>query len=176
MFENIVLSERQQRLWALLKFLIIFNLLAIPLQLIIFFRVNLYSLALIERAQVTFFLDLFGVDYLVYDVPYGEGFIPAIDLNNHVLAIGEACTAIRSLLAFSALVIASPRSWRSKKKAVIFLPIIYFANIIRIATLAFVSLSIPSFFDLFHIIVWREGLVFLILILWVYWFNKPSRA
>ncbi len=171
------LSLRQKKLWALLKFLIIFNLLAIPLQLIISFDVNLYPLAFVERAQVSFFLNLAGVEHALYNLPYNNNQLPAIDINHQVLAIGEPCTAIRSLIAFTALVIASPRPWGAKKKAMLFLPIIYLANIARIITLAFVSLSAPSLFELIHILLWREGLVLLIIGLWLYWFNQsaPSR-
>jgi len=169
------LSISQQRLWSLLKFLLIFNLLAIPLHLILFFEVDFYPLAFIERSQVSFFLQLFGVPHSLQDVVG----LPAINVNDNLLAIGEACTSIRSLLAFAALVIASPRSWVDKKRAIVFLPIIYLANVFRIATLAVISLSYPSMFDLIHTLLWREGLVFLMLFLWVYWFSKsdvPIRA
>jgi len=168
------MTPKQRKLFGLLKFLVIFNLLAIPLHLIMYFNVNLYPLAYLERAQASFFLDIFQVKYLLYDVPYENGDLPAIDINNQVLAIGEACTAIRSLLAFSALVVASPKSWNAKKKALIFLPVIYIVNVIRIVSLAFVSLSFPSLFELIHMLLWREGLVALILGLWVYWFYKSD--
>ncbi|MFA5406043.1 MAG: exosortase/archaeosortase family protein [Candidatus Nanoarchaeia archaeon] len=168
------LSSRQKKLWTILKFLVIFNLMAVPLQLIIYFDINFYPLAFIERAQVSFFLNLFGVQHTLYDVPYQLGQLPAIDINHQILAIGEACTAIRSLIAFTALVLASPKSWKSKKKGLLLLPIVYLANIIRIITLAFVSLTNPSLFELVHVVLWREGLVLLIISLWVYWFNKTD--
>ncbi len=165
------LSPQQRRLLELLNFLIIFNLLAIPLHLILYFKIDFYHLALIERAQVSFFLKLFGVKHTLQDVPLNNDLIPAINLNDRVLAIGEPCTAIRSLIAFIALVFASPRTMHSKKKSLILLPVIYLANIVRIITLAFVSNSYPSLFDFIHIFLWREGLVLLIIGLWFYWFN-----
>lgn len=169
---NLELNGFHKKLLTLLKFLIIFNLLAIPLHLIIFFNLNMYPLAYLERSQVSFFLTVFGVRHGLLDVPYDTGLLPAIDLEKKVLVIGEACTAIRSMLAFAALVIASPKSWNHKKKAWVFIPVIYGANIFRMVSLAFVSLSFPSLFDLFHILLWREGLILLILGLWVYWFKR----
>jgi exosortase/archaeosortase family protein len=171
-FSNVEFNDFQKRLWVLLKFLIIFNLLAIPLQLVLFFDVNLYPLAYVERAQVSYVLTTFNVKHVLFDVPYSYGFLPAIDLNTKVLVIGEACTAIRSLFAFVALVIASPKSWRHKKKAFLFLPVIYEANILRMVSLAFVSLSFPNLFDIVHIFLWREGLILLIFGLWVFWFRR----
>lgn len=57
MKKNNKMSGFQKRLWTVLKFLIIFNILAIPLQLIIHFNVNVYALAFIERAQASFMLE-----------------------------------------------------------------------------------------------------------------------
>ncbi|MBD3312548.1 hypothetical protein GF352_03805 [archaeon] len=166
------LNGFHKKLLTLLKFLVVFNLLAIPLHLIIFFNVNLYPLAYLERSQVSFFLTVFGVRHGLLDVSYETGLLPAIDLEKKVLVIGEACTAIRSMLAFAALVIASPKSWSHKRKAWVFIPVIYGANIFRMVSLAFVSLSFPSLFDLFHILLWREGLILLILGSWIYWFKR----
>lgn len=170
-----LMSKRQKKLWTLLKFLVIFNILAIPLHLIIYFNFSVYPLALLERSQVSFFLDVFGLKHALYDVPFSNGFIPAININEQVLAIGEPCTSIRSLLAFTALVVASPRkSWVSKKRALVYLPVIYAFNILRIVTLAFVSFRMPDFFDVVHIFLWREGMIALILLLWIYWFKQEE--
>lgn len=164
-------DKQQAKLLALLKFLIIFNLLAIPLHLIIFFKANLYPLASFERSQVSFFLTLFGIRHRLVDIPYNSGLLPAIDLEKKIMIIGEACTAVRSMLAFAALVIASPKALSHKKKALFLIPVIYGANIFRMVSLAFVSLSYPSLFDLFHMLLWREGLILLIIGLWIYWFK-----
>lgn len=170
------MSSKEKKLLEVLKFLIIFNLLAIPLHLIITYEFTVYPLAFIERAQVSLFLNVFGVKHAIYDVPYNEGLIPAIDINNQVLAIGEPCTSIRSLMAFTALVIASPKkAWASKKKALLYLPIIYLVNIVRIITLAFVSFEFPNIFELIHVILWREGMIALILVLWINWFRQEER-
>ena len=170
------LDNNQQRLLKVLEFLIIFNLLAIPLQVIIHFNVNLYQLAFIERTHVSVLLDLFGIKHYLTDLSTTTGMIPAINLNDKILAIGEPCTAFRSILAFSALVIASPRDKNYKKKALMLIPIIYVFNVLRITSLAMITISNPSLFELLHVVLWREGLVFLILILWYYWFSTSQNT
>ncbi len=173
--KKIKLSATQEKLYKVLKFLVIFNLLAIPLHIILYFDINLYPLASLEQKQASFILNLFGVSHTLQEVTYLHGNLPAISVKNKVLAIGEPCTAMRSILAFIALVFASPRKLKDKGKAMIYIPVIYAANIGRIVTLAFVSLTYPSLFEFIHIFLWREGLVALIILLWVYWFNHSSR-
>lgn len=172
MFNNIKMTPVQKKLWTVLKFLIVFNLLAIPLHLILYFNVNVYALAFIERVQASFFLNVLNIKHVLYDVTYGIEPLPAININQHVLAIGEPCTALRSVLAFTALVIASPKKWSNKKSALLLLPFIYEANILRIVTLALVGLITPSMLELVHIILWREGMLLLIIGLWIYWLNR----
>ena len=166
------MTVMQERLWIVLKFLIVFNLLSIPLHLILYFNVNFYALSFIERAQASFFLNALNMKHSLSDVPYGLERLPAISVNQQVLAIGEPCTALRSIFAFTSLVIASPRKWRSKKSALILLPIIYNANIFRIVTLVIVGIKAPGILELVHTILWREGMLALILGLWIYWLNR----
>lgn len=113
-----------------------------------------------------------NINHALFNVFYGTETLPAISINNQVLSIGEPCTALRSILAFGALVIASPKKWASKKSALLLLPIIYEANILRIVTLVIVSLTSPALLEIVHIILWREGLIALIIILWVYWLDR----
>ncbi len=154
-----------KRLYEILKFLVILNLFGIPLHLIMYFG-NTYFIANIERAQVIFLLNLIGIKYKIFDVNYGKIY-PAIQVGNKVLILGEACTSIRNMLAFVALVFSSPRKIKQKLKALYFLPIIYIANVLRIFTLAIFNSS--PYFDFIHIFLWREGLIGLIIILWSYW-------
>ena len=172
--KKIKLTKRQKKLLEILKFLVVFNLLSIPLHLIIFLKINLYPLSNIERLQASFILNLIGIKHELIDVNLGGQILPAIKTGGKIMAIGEACTSIRSILAFLALVFASPKKLKAKKKGLIYLPIIYIANVFRIVTLGLVSVEMPSLFDLIHIFLWREGLIALIILLWVYWFNKSE--
>lgn len=159
-----------ERLWQVLKFLILFNLLAIPLYLIFFFKISLYPLQLLERDETSFILLIFGVNHERTDF---EG-LPSIKMGEQSIVISEACTAWRSILAFLALVIASPRSWRFKKNALIGVPLIYLFNLIRLATICLISLILPSVTDFIHTILWREGLMLVIFVLWYYWFTRTT--
>ncbi len=165
------LSLNQEQLWQVLRFLIIFNVMAAPLYLIAALNINLYPLELIERDQTSFFLSIIGVKHSSIDF---EG-MPSIELSNgELIAIGEACTAWRSILAFIALVAASPRQWSSKKKALIGIPVIYAVNILRLVGISLVALTIPSITEFIHTILWREGLMILIFVLWYYWFRQAQ--
>ncbi len=157
----------QQRLWQVLRFLLIFNLMAIPLHILLSFEFLLNPLTALERNQVSFFLSLFGVKHSLV-----ESEIPGIKLNSQIILIGEACTAWRSIFAFLALVVASPCSWKSKRRALLGIPVIYAVNILRLVGICLVALCIPSIVEFVHTILWREGLMLVIFALWYYWFKK----
>jgi len=85
-----------------------------------------------------------------------------------------ACTGWRSVAAFLALVLAVPNvSWEKRVKALVAVPVIYFVNLGRLASLVFAAEIGKT--KLIHDFLWREGLVFLVLFLWVIWWRSAER-
>jgi exosortase/archaeosortase family protein len=87
--------------------------------------------------------------------------------------ITQDCLGWKSMAAFTALVFASAESYRKNVKYLVAgVAFIYVANIARIITTIYLSeLGIVSF-DLIHDFFWKWSLTALVLVMWVFWFEK----
>lgn len=87
--------------------------------------------------------------------------------------ITQDCLGWKSMAAFTGLVFASAESFRKNLKYVFgAIAFIYVANILRILTTIYLSeLGIVSF-DVIHDIFWKWSLTALVLVMWVFWFEK----
>jgi len=94
---------RQKNLKKILKFLILFNALSIPLYVMIFLNIQLYPLQDLTAKAVFNILNFFGIesnlDDLFISVPTGNGYFAGI--------IDWDCTGWKSILVFFALVFAT---------------------------------------------------------------------
>lgn len=81
-----------------------------------------------------------------------------------------ACTGWRSAAAFLALVLALPKkSWLKRARALVALPVIYGANVFRLATVALAAEYGMS--AVVHDFLWREGLILMVLFFWLTWWK-----
>lgn len=172
------LNKRNKKLLFLFFFLLGFLILAFPLYLIEFMHIDLFGFEMLVTQQVSLLLKASGIEHMINVVLYKTYTIPAIQIPNiPVIAIDIACTGIRSMFAFIALVFALPLVDKKKRfKALIWgLPTIYIVNILRIYTTILVGLSISTkALDIVHTILWREGLVLLIIVMWIYWIKHEK--
>ena len=167
------LNKTNKKLLYILTFLVLFNLFALPLYFIEYFNINMYALEYVVTKQVSLFLNIFGVEHSLFLLSLETKMIPAIKVAGlPVVAIDLSCTAIRSMFAFIGLVFALPKVKIDKKiRAVLWgLPVIYIVNIIRIVTtiLVGVKFSVEKL-DFIHTLLWREGLILLIIVMWLLW-------
>jgi exosortase/archaeosortase family protein len=77
----------------------------------------------------------------------------------------------------SALTIATPFATmkRKAKFLAISLPLLFILNFIRILTTIVIAINYGfKYFEVVHMFLWREGLIFLIVILWYVWLRKEN--
>jgi len=162
------LNAKQRKLWKIVKFFIIFNLLAIPLDIIVYFNYIYIPFQNFVAAVSYSILNLLGyqVDLLMY-------FIRVVSISGvQIVEVSMDSTAWKSLYALAALVIATPdKKWKGKMKFLLFaLPLIFVINVLRIVTTVALCASYGfQYFDLVHSILWREGLIAVVVILWYLW-------
>ena len=168
------LNKKQRKLLFILLFLIRFLILVIPLYLIIFFG-NLSALAIFEARQVSFLLNLSKKKSFV-EMKDNIVILNVENIRNKLI-IDDACTGYRSMLAFIALVLAIPKVENKKRlyALLICLPLIYIINIFRIYSTILIALKFgEEKLEFVHTFLWREGLILLILLLWIFWLKKMN--
>ena len=82
-------------------------------------------------------------------------------------------TGWKSMLAFAALIAATDAPRKKKLRALLFIPLIYLANIVRIWFMFFAVKTFGvSAFPLLHITIWSWGLIIMVLALWLFWMKR----
>ena len=93
------------------------------------------------------------------------------------LSIAMGCDAIQPSILFLCAVLASPVSLRSKLPGVLLgVPILLVLNVVRIITLFYTQIYVPSLFELMHIDVWQALFIILAMVFWVIWAGWAKRA
>jgi exosortase/archaeosortase family protein len=163
----------QAKLAEILWFLVRLNLLGIPMYLIMWTGLSLPPLQTGLAAILHLILSLsgYGVSrdgYLLSVTGKGWQFNFVIDMD---------CTGWKSLWALTALVLATPgRPRRGLKFLAGALPALFVINIVRItSTIALISVFGLEWLGLVHTILWREGLIAAVLLLWLWWLRNFRR-
>jgi exosortase/archaeosortase family protein len=166
-------SKRLQRkkLLEVLKFIVIFNLLAIPMYLVLYFNLSFDSLRNFLAFLTSRFLVMFGVNAAQ------ENFFVDVLANNKLLKIDISfdSTGWKTLYALFALTIATPkRKMKDKLRFLaIGLPVLFILNFLRIATTILIAVIYGfQYFEVVHIFLWREGLIAAVLLIWYLWLRQ----
>jgi exosortase/archaeosortase family protein len=159
------IRKKQAKQIRTVNFLIRLLVWAIPLYIILLLDLSLPQLQHFIADIVTYMLNLAGMHPVLKDllisIPIRDGSWGAF--------INWDCTAWKSLLAFLALVMAVDKGDK-KKGLVLFLPLIFVINILRIFFMFwFVQTYDLAYFGLVHTLIWSWGMIFTILIFWVIW-------
>ena len=158
------LKKNNPRLYEVLKFIVKFNLLSIPLYIFLILNIEFVELQL-ATAQITeTLLHATGVnairDGITLIVPVSGGFWSA--------QIIWDCIGWKSILLFLALVFAT--SFDKKKYALLFIPFIVLVNILRIWFMFFYVHNYGlANYDFIHAVVWSWGLLITVLLFWFVW-------
>lgn len=98
--------------------------------------------------------------------------MPTIIHEGKAIGIDRACTGYRSFFALMGLVLAVPAIKRKKriKGILMALAVVYLANIIRLVTTFYLSDIFG--FDLVHGLMWREGMIAVVFISWIFWLKN----
>jgi exosortase/archaeosortase family protein len=158
-----------KKLIRMLVFLVKFNLLAIPMYLIILSGFQWIPLKETTAGLAYDMLRITGINANLEDsvitVPMNDNyFIASIDWD---------CTGWKSMFALFALIFATGFPLRRKLAGLVLLPVLYFINIVRIWFMFyFASVYGIAYFDMVHATIWSWGLITAILILWIIWLKK----
>ena len=93
-------------------------------------------------------------------------------------SIVRECVGYISIFAIIGLILGYPFASFRKKMIGLMVgaPIIYFANVIRITTIMMGVHDLGFWvFDLFHIFIWREGMILIALGVWFLWTRMPEK-
>jgi len=159
---------KKTRLKFILWFLLRFNLLSIPLYIAIYTGLSFLPLQ-IFLAQVTTEI-LKAQDYNL--VQSEQMIVVNADNSFYTIEVSWDSTGWKSLYALFALVVAVPAINMTDKLRFlsIGLPTIFILNLIRITTTILVALNLGfQYFDIVHTILWREGLILAVVLLWYFW-------
>lgn len=154
-----------------LKFLVKLNLLSIPVYLITFFDVRFNFLQNFTAFLVFKFLKMVG-----YSVNWFNNLV-LLRKGTYMfdILIDMDCTAWKSYMFLIALSVATPKKNIKKRLGFLIfsLPTLFFLNILRVFS-AVVVLYHFSFseFQIFHTVLWREGLITAVLLLWYLWLKS----
>lgn len=165
---------QRKKLIEVAKFILIFNLLAIPMYLVLYFNLSFDPLRDFLASLTVKFLSMFGINAAQ------ENFFVDVLANNQLLKIDISfdSTGWKTLYCLVALAIATPkRKMKDKLKFLsIDLPVLFILNFLRISTTILVAVVYGfKYFEVVHIFLWREGLIAAVVIIWYLWVRKKEK-
>jgi len=163
-----------KKLMEVIWFLLRFNLLAIPLYILLYLDFSFQPLQNLVAFLSFKLLSISGVQ-----ASLSGSLITVISgFRLSVIDVSMDCTGWKSAYALLALAVATPAIKMKKKiKFLLFsLPPLFLINILRIAATTYLSLSLdPKYFSLVHDLLWQWGLAFAVLGIWVFWLKREKR-
>ena len=167
MAKKIQKKTLNKNLLEVLIFLLKFNLLAIPLYLILLLDLSFPPLQNFLATLVTFFLRVLG--YNAINKNFTISIFHLNELNQ--IEISWDCTGWKSLYALFALTLATPANLNKKIKfLLVSLPAIFLINLIRIlSTIILVLIYSFNYFEVIHAFFWRWSLLFIVILSWFIW-------
>ncbi len=166
------LNRKQGKLLTVVVFLARLALFSIPLYAVLWINPDMAPLQYAVRDETVLLAGFFGVDA---DVNGFDVNLSTVD-GPMTVNIAEDCTGWKSVIAYMALVFAVPKVDNRKRLiGMIGIPVIYAANIIRIAFLLWTAASMGiSEFRLFHEYLWKFGLSAVVFGAWYVWLVKTA--
>lgn len=170
------LSEQQMRLLSVAEFLLVFNLLALPMYAVLLTNSTFLPLQNLLSVMTAYALKSQGLSAAV-----SGPFVSVLDAQNIVrnVEISFDSTGWKSLYALAVLVIATPiYDFRGKLKFLAFgLPGIFALNFLRIwSTVWYSAVFGWQNFDVIHLFLWREGLIAVVVLFWFFWLHDALKA
>jgi len=170
--KSLVLREKLKMVaWFLIKF----NLLAIPLYLILYFGFYYSPLQSFLTTISRPVIGLFGYETTLVDQDFCNVQAISGPMFEKPICISWDSTGWKSMYALAALAIATPFiAWKKKLKFLyIGIPLVFALNYLRIVSTIIISLKFGfQYFDIVHTVLWREGLILVIVAIWYIWLRR----
>lgn len=178
---------KRETLVSILIFLFILNILSLPVWIITYFDVTFPRTQTLLASSLEHELNFLNIE------TKREGFVLLIaNPKMPQIVISADCIGWKSVLLFLALVLATPIKVKAKVKGlknkiknffpktkfnalIIGIPIIFAINFLRILTTILIGYYFGiSYFNIAHTLLWREGLIFAVLLIWFLWLRKEK--
>ena len=156
-------------------FLIKFNLLAIPLYLILYFGIYYSPLQSFLTAISRPAIELFGYKTTLVEQDFCNVHAISGPEFEKPICISWDSTGWKSMYTLAALAIATPFiAWGKKLKFLcIGIPAVFALNYLRIVSTIIIALKCGfQYFNVVHTVLWREGLILVIVAIWYIWLRK----
>jgi exosortase/archaeosortase family protein len=142
-----------------LDFILVLNLLSIPLYLFIYFKIEVSFLKESEAFLTAELLKVLGLNSVSEK--------NLVVINNKIYEISWDSTGWKSLYTLFALIMSTPiRNRRKIKPIIIGLSLIFLFNIARITTTIYLSHKQIYSFEFLHIGLWRWGSIGFLFFIW----------
>jgi len=93
------------------------------------------------------------------------------------ISVVTACTGLFLIAGFAAAVLAYPARLRAKLLGIALgIAAIFGLNIVRLVSLYYIGIYLPTYLDLAHLLVWQSLLIASTLFLWLLWAGKVTGA
>lgn len=163
---NFKIPKEDQRLFRVLKFIVKFNIFAIPLYIIL---ITGWTWPELQKWIADFtYNSLTAMGYhpsindVLISIPVRNGDWAAV--------ISWDCVGWKSMLALFALIMATDFRTKRKLLGLLLIPIVFVINLLRIIFMFFwVKTFDLAYYQAVHAVIWSWGLILTILLLWFLW-------
>ena len=170
-------KELNEKLVRILRFLVLFNIFAIPLYIFIFLGISVYPLQMATAELVSCILNSAGIPSSLsgIDITVASEGMPFTG------SINWDCTGWKSMLAFIALVFATDAGTKKKFRALAFLPVLFIINVLRVSFIfSYVHAYGLEYYQEIHSFLFGFFMIAAALFLWVVWlkyfnFSEPNK-
>ncbi len=127
-------------------------------------------------------LNTIGVPTEVTPQPQRQARLPSYTIHGQRAAVDIAidCNGFWAFAIFIASVLAVPSTWKAKLWGIgLGVPTLWVINTVRVVSLYFIAIYIPSIFEEVHLYVWQFLIIaaaFVLLMAWSEYFAKPADA
>jgi exosortase/archaeosortase family protein len=91
------------------------------------------------------------------------------------VVVRGGCNGIEAVFLLLAGVLAFPVGWVNRARALLlYLPLLFFLNVLRVLMLLWVLESIPQHMDIFHYQIGQAIMVLFVMLLWIHFVRKSA--
>lgn len=159
-------KANEEKIKKLVRFLVLFNLLAIPMYAVLLSGAQLPALQSVTTDAVYSIFQALG--YSAERAGFTITFTAPLQTS---IVIDMDCTAWKSMYAFAALVLATPGKMGWKRRLVLILAgvlALFALNVVRIvSTVAAAAAFGIATLDVVHTVLWREGMILAVVAMWL---------
>ncbi len=93
------------------------------------------------------------------------------------MEVGNECTGIVPAVLLLCGVLAYPSPLMKKFICVLYgIPIIFLVNLVRTASLYYIGVYLPGYFEVAHFVVWQSITILVVIAIWIVWISRVVNA